>query len=78
MQRCTACGGSGYRGRIALLELLVVNDEIGRLILRRADARDIADAAAKAGMQTLLGDGLAKAAAGQTTLAEALRVANEA
>jgi len=75
---CTTCGGSGYRGRIALLELLVVNDEIGRLILRRADARDIADAAAKSGMQTLRGDGLGQAAAGQTTLAEAPRVANEA
>ena len=38
---CEKCGGSGYRGRVALLELLIVNDAIGRLILGRADGREI-------------------------------------
>jgi general secretion pathway protein E len=74
---CDACGHSGYRGRVALLELLVVDDVIGRLILNRADGRDLAIAAAQAGMTTLLIDGLAKAGQGETTLAEVLRVANE-
>lgn len=74
---CPACGGSGYRGRIALVELLTVTDEIGRLILHRADERDISAAAAREGMATLIQDGIAKAAAGETTLTEVLRVANE-
>jgi general secretion pathway protein E len=75
---CPACGGSGYRGRIALLELLVVTDDIARLILHRADERELAAAAAQAGMRSLLADGLRKAGAGETTLAEVMRVANEA
>lgn len=74
---CEACGGSGYKGRVALHELLVVTDTIGRMILHRADGREIAEEAARSGMRSLLGDGIAKAAAGQTSLAEVLRVANE-
>lgn len=74
---CEKCGGSGYRGRVALLELLVVGDVIGRMILERADGREIVAQAMKEGMRTLLADGLAKAGAGETSLAEVLRVANE-
>jgi general secretion pathway protein E len=74
---CATCGGSGYRGRIALLELLVVDDALGRMILQRADGRDMAAEAVRLGMRTLLADGLMKAGAGETTLAEVLRVANE-
>ncbi len=74
---CAACGESGYKGRVALIELLTVTDSIARLILARADTRDIVAEAARAGMRSLLGDGLLKASAGQTTLAEVLRVANE-
>jgi general secretion pathway protein E len=74
---CGKCAGSGYRGRVALLELLVVSDTIGRMILERADGREIVATAMKEGMRTLLADGLAKAGAGETSLGEVLRVANE-
>ena len=74
---CDACGGSGYKGRVALHELLVVTDTIGRMILNRADGREIVAEAMKSGMRSLMADGLTKAAAGQTSLAEVLRVANE-
>lgn len=74
---CDTCGGSGYKGRVALHELLVVTDAIGRLILHNADGRAIVEEATRTGMRSLLGDGIAKAAAGQTSLAEVLRVANE-
>lgn len=74
---CAKCGGNGYQGRIALIELLVVDDRIAHLVLQGAGTRDIAAAAAEAKMRTLLGDGLAKAHAGLTTLAEVLRVATE-
>lgn len=74
---CTACGHSGFKGRIALTELLVVDDEISRLILRGADTRELAAAAEAAGMRHLLGDGIAKAAAGLTTIEEALRVSSQ-
>ena len=71
---CPSCNGSGYAGRIALLEFLPVDDTIARLILRRADTREIAEAASAGGMRSLRGDGIAKARRGLTTLEEALRV----
>ncbi|MDQ2861479.1 MAG: Flp pilus assembly complex ATPase component TadA [Pseudomonadota bacterium] len=71
---CEACGGSGFSGRIAVLELLVVDAETERLVLARAEARDIQ---AAAGLTTMLEDGLAKAKAGLTTLEEVLRVTRE-
>jgi general secretion pathway protein E len=71
---CAACGHSGFRGRIAVLELLVLDAQIERLILARGEARDIQDAAQ---MRTMLEDGLAKARAGLTTLDEVLRVTRE-
>ena len=58
---CDACGHSGFRGRIAVLELLVVDAEIERLVLARGEARDIQAAAA---MRTMLEDGLVKAKGG--------------
>lgn len=72
---CHECGGAGYRGRIALLELLVVDEAVAKLILRRADAREVAQAAAAGGMRSMLDDGLLKAAAGLTTIEEVVRVA---
>jgi general secretion pathway protein E len=71
---CPACNNSGYSGRIALLEFLPVDDTIARLILRRADTREIGEAATAGGMRSLRGDGIAKARRGLTTLEEALRV----
>jgi general secretion pathway protein E len=74
---CEACGHSGFKGRLAILELLPVDDEIARLVLARAEAREIERAAVAAGMRTMLQDGMAKALAGQTTIDEILRVTRE-
>ncbi len=74
---CPACGGSGYHGRLAVVEFLVVDPAISRLVLERAEARDVAAAAVAAGMRTMFDDGLNKASAGLTTLEEVLRVTGE-
>jgi type IV pilus assembly protein PilB len=71
---CPACGGTGYRGRVALHEVLLVTETIERLIIRRASSDEIAEAAAAQGMRTLRQDGLAKALLGWTTLDELARV----
>ncbi|HIE56330.1 MAG TPA: type II secretion system protein GspE, partial [Chromatiaceae bacterium] len=74
---CEQCGGSGYHGRLALTEVLVMNDDIRRLVMRHANAGEIQQAAIADGMATLHRDGLRKAAAGLTTLEEVARVAEE-
>jgi general secretion pathway protein E len=71
---CDHCGGAGFRGRIALLELLISDADTERLVLARAEARDIQ---AAAGLRTMLEDGIVKARAGLTTLDEVLRVTRE-
>jgi general secretion pathway protein E len=73
---CVACHGTGYSGRIALFDFLPVDDAIARLILKRADAREIEECACAAGQRTLLQEGYAKAAQGLTTIEEVLRVAS--
>ncbi|ATY34807.1 type II secretion system protein GspE [Sphingomonas psychrotolerans] len=73
---CVRCGGSGYSGRIALLEFLRVDVAVSRLILRRADTREILAAAEQGGMRSLAADGVAKAGEGLTTIEEVLRVAS--
>ena len=73
---CTACHGTGYSGRIALFDFLPVDDAIARLILKRADARQIEECASAAGHRSLLQEGFAKAAQGLTTIEEVLRVAS--
>lgn len=74
---CERCGQSGYLGRTAILELLIMTDPIRRLILRRADASDIQRAALEQGMRNMYEDGLRKALAGVTTIEEVLRVTQE-
>jgi len=71
---CEVCGHTGYRGRLALLELLVMDEALGRMVVARADERELEAAAA---LRTMLDDGLTKAAAGLTTLEEVLRVTRE-
>ena len=75
---CEHCGGSGYRGRIAITELLVLDDEIRRLILQRADAVQLMAAARKQGMRTMYEDGCSKALQGETSIEEVIRVTQEA
>lgn len=72
---CRSCSGTGYRGRIALHEVMPVTEEIERLAVERSSAHDIQRIALAEGMDVLRTDGLRKAAAGDTTLAEVLRVA---
>jgi type IV pilus assembly protein PilB len=69
---CAACGGSGYRGRIGLFEVLTVNDAVEDLIIRRAPASEIRQAARAAGMRTLREAGWHMFASGQTSIAEVL------
>ncbi|HEX2741525.1 MAG TPA: GspE/PulE family protein, partial [Rubrobacter sp.] len=69
---CERCGGTGYRGRIGIYEMMIVDQEIRRLILRSASADAIARAAKKEGTIPLREDGLIKAALGITSVEEIL------
>jgi type II secretory ATPase GspE/PulE/Tfp pilus assembly ATPase PilB-like protein/ActR/RegA family two-component response regulator len=75
---CDQCGQSGHKGRIAIHEVLAVTDEMRDLISSRAADHVIKRAAKRAGMRTLLEDGVDKAARGLTTLDEVLRVVSRA
>ena len=71
---CTHCSNTGYRGRIAIHELMIVSEEIERLAVARASAAEIARAAREQGMLTLREDGWSKAKLGYTSIEEILRV----
>jgi type IV pilus assembly protein PilB len=70
---CDRCGGSGYKGRVGIYELMVVGERIKEMILSRASTGEIAEAAREEGMIGLRDDGLLKAAMGVTTIEEVLR-----
>jgi type IV pilus assembly protein PilB len=72
---CRSCAGTGYRGRIALHEVMPVTEEIEKLTIRHASAHEVQRAALAEGMVDLRTDGLGKAADGQTSVHEVLRVA---
>lgn len=69
---CEKCSGSGYNGRYAIHELLVVDDELANAIVRDASALELKELAVAAGMRTLREDGIQKAFDGITTLEEVL------
>ncbi len=69
---CEKCGGSGYNGRYAIHELLVVDDDIEKAIVKEASAFELREIAVKNGMHTLREDGIYKAFQGITTLEEVL------
>ena len=71
---CAQCGQRGYQGRLAVHEVLVMNDELKALVLERAPAHAIALAAVAGGMQTLQRDAFAKVLSGETTIEECKRV----
>jgi general secretion pathway protein E len=71
---CPSCKQSGYQGRLGIFELLTTSEEIKGLIGSKAPAHVIREAARDAGMRGLREDGMAKAAAGVTTIEEVLRV----
>lgn len=72
---CDTCGGTGYKGRAGIHELLVMNDELRALLLRETAAGPIRDCAKKHGMRTMLVDGLAKVTMGVSTVEEILATA---
>jgi type IV pilus assembly protein PilB len=71
---CVRCNHSGYKGRVGVYELMVVTDELRRLILENASADELREVARQDGMRMLRDDGLAKIRAGVTSVAEVLRV----
>ena len=71
---CQACSGTGYRGRIAVHEVMMVTEEIERHAVERSSAADIARTARQQGMLTLREDGWQKVRMGLTSLEEILRV----
>ncbi len=74
---CEHCSGTGYRGRVGIFELMELNEEIRRLIMRNSDASVLVEAARRNGMRTLREDGWQKVAAGVTTADEVTRVTQE-
>ncbi len=74
---CAHCNHSGYLGRTAIYEILVVDDEVRGLISRGIDSKQIEDLAVRQGMTTMRMQGARKVVAGETTVAEVLRQTEE-
>lgn len=72
--RCETCYGSGFRGRVAIYEIMTMSDDIRRLTMTTADARAIRSLAMQEGMRGMLDDGQEKIARGLTTEQELRRV----
>ncbi len=72
---CDECSHTGYRGRMGIHELLLMNDQVRHQILQRASSEKIYQTARESGMLSMFEDGFSKAFAGQTSTAEVLRVA---
>jgi general secretion pathway protein E/type IV pilus assembly protein PilB len=70
---CNKCSLTGYSGRMGIFEILVINDEIQRMIFDKVSALEIRQRARELGMRTLREDGLRKVVIGTTTLDEVLR-----
>jgi type IV pilus assembly protein PilB len=73
-QGCHMCGNTGYKGRVALYEVMPITDSIRELILMGASATEIKNQAVRDGMKTLRQSGLTKIAEGTTSVAEILRI----
>ena len=74
---CRACRNTGYRGRTAITELMVMDDEIRALTMQKADGSMIRRACTAKGMKLLRQDGAERVLAGQTSIEELLRVTHE-
>jgi type IV pilus assembly protein PilB len=75
---CGRCGGTGYKGRVGLYEVMPVSEEIRELVLERASADQVAEVALREGMRRLREDGLEKVKMGRTSVAEVVRVTGSA
>lgn len=74
---CDKCSFTGYYGRTGIFELLLIDDDIRKLILKNSDSNQIREMARRRGMRTLMEDGIEKIKTGITTLSEVLRVTQE-
>ncbi|WNV03293.1 type II secretion system ATPase GspE [Candidatus Methylospira mobilis] len=74
---CERCDQRGYKGRLSIVELLVMSDEIRRMVMEHVQARHIEEQALKEGMLTMHADGVRKAVEGLTTIEEVLRVTSD-
>ncbi|MEE9297221.1 MAG: GspE/PulE family protein, partial [Phycisphaerae bacterium] len=72
---CSRCGGTGYRGRQGIFEMLLMNSELRELAFNRAPTSELRKAAKASGMRSLVQDGKLKILAGVTTPAEVARIA---
>lgn len=70
---CGQCNNTGYYGRVAIHELMLMNGEIRRLVNQRASRDEIKEAAIRSGMRTLFQDGVRRVMAGETTVEEILK-----
>jgi type IV pilus assembly protein PilB len=75
---CTRCGGTGYRGRLGVFEVMTVSEAVRELTLSRAASEQIGAVAEREGMRRLREDGLDKVKSGQTSIAEVARVTGSA
>ena len=75
---CARCAFSGFKGRIGLYEVMVITDELRRMILEKASADELRESARIGGMRSLREDGLDKVRQGVTSLSEVLRVVGSA
>jgi len=71
---CRACSNSGYKGRLGIYEILVMNESLRELTIQEASADKIRRAAIESGMKTLRKDGIEKVIQGLTTVEEVFRV----
>jgi type II secretory ATPase GspE/PulE/Tfp pilus assembly ATPase PilB-like protein len=71
---CQLCLGTGYKGRIGIIEVLTLNADIRRLVMNNASEAEIKKIAKSSGMITLREDGISKAQQGLTTPEEVIRV----
>lgn len=74
---CDICKGSGYKGRVGIYELMVINKEIKELIYKKESQEKIKNTASDFGMKSLKDDGLRKVFKGITTIEEVIRVAGQ-
>ncbi len=74
---CKKCEGSGYKGRVGIYEVMVIDPGLQKIINTKANANDIKEYATKQGMLTLFQDGIIKAKNGITTIEEILRATKD-
>jgi general secretion pathway protein E/type IV pilus assembly protein PilB len=71
---CAECNSTGYRGRLGIFEILVVNEEIQKMIYENAGTTRLRDKARSLGMRTMREDGARKVTAGMTTIEEVVSI----